>query len=84
MTVVAEGPLEPVVPCPEDVNGDGVVNVLDLVQVLLCFGDPPTPPCDTPCGIGGAGEVETDINQDSFIDGLDLAALLVAYGNVCP
>ena len=23
----------------EDVNGDGAVNVLDLVDVLLCFGD---------------------------------------------
>ncbi|MHC4107314.1 MAG: NHL repeat-containing protein, partial [Planctomycetota bacterium] len=24
--------------CPSDVNGDGVVNVLDLIDLLLCFG----------------------------------------------
>ncbi len=28
----------PVVPCPEDVNSYGVVNVLDLIDVLLAFG----------------------------------------------
>ncbi len=41
---------------------------------MLCFGDPPTPPCDT-------GQ---DINQDSFIDCSDLDALLLAFGDVCP
>ncbi len=29
-------PVEP--PCPEDVNGDGTVNVLDLIDLLLSFG----------------------------------------------
>ena len=24
--------------CPEDTNGDGAVNVLDLIEVLLVFG----------------------------------------------
>ncbi len=28
----------PVVPCPEDVNGDGTINVLDLIALLLAFG----------------------------------------------
>ena len=28
----------PGVPCPEDVNGDGTVNVLDLIDLLLEFG----------------------------------------------
>ena len=31
------------VPCPEDVNGDGVINVLDLIDLLLCFGLPAVP-----------------------------------------
>ncbi len=62
------------VPCPADVNGDGFVNVLDLVALLLCFGDPATPPCDT-------GQ---DINQDNAINVLDLVALLLAFGDVCP
>ncbi len=25
-------------PCPTDINGDGVTNVLDLIDVLLAFG----------------------------------------------
>ena len=25
-------------PCPTDINGDGVTNVLDLIQLLLQFG----------------------------------------------
>ncbi len=60
-------------PCPTDVNGDGVTNVLDLVQILLCFGDPATPPCDT----------GTDINQDGVTNVLDLIQLLLAFGTGC-
>ncbi len=74
MTVVAEGPLGPVVPCPEDVNGDGFINVNDLVDVLLCFGDPATPPCDT-------GQ---DITQDGFVNVNDLVEILLVFGDVCP
>ena len=25
-------------PCPTDINGDGVTNVLDLIELLLAFG----------------------------------------------
>ncbi len=25
-------------PCPQDINGDGVTNVLDLIDLLLAFG----------------------------------------------
>ncbi len=25
-------------PCPTDINGDGVTNVLDLIQLLMTFG----------------------------------------------
>ena len=35
-------------PCPTDLNGDGVTNVLDLIDLLLCFGQPGNPPCDAP------------------------------------
>ena len=73
MTVAAQVPLGPVVPCPEDLNGDGAINVLDVVQLLLCWTDQPSP-CDTPC----------DINQDLFINVLDLVALLLEFGNACP
>jgi len=26
-------------PCPTDINGDGVTNVLDLIDLLLAFGN---------------------------------------------
>ncbi len=74
MTVEAEGPLGPVLPCPEDLNGDGFVNVLDLTQVLLCFGAPATGPC-------GTGQ---DITQDGFVNVNDLVEVLLAFGDACP
>ncbi len=36
--------------CPEDTNGDGVVNVLDLIELLLCFGLPANAPSEG-CGL---------------------------------
>ena len=74
MTVSAEGPEGVVVPCPTDVNGDGVTNVLDLIDLLLCFGLPDDPPCDT-------GQ---DVNGDGNINVLDLIDLLLEFGNTCP
>ncbi len=63
----------PVVPCPEDVNGDATVNVLDLIDLLLCFGQPAIPGC-----------VGEDINEDGNVNVLDLIQLLLAFGDVCP
>ncbi len=63
----------PVVPCPADVNGDGNVNVLDLIEVLLCFGQHAIPPCD-----------QADIVFDGNINVLDLIDLLLAFGTACP
>ncbi len=60
-------------PCPNDVNGDGDVNVLDLIDLLLCFGQPGTPPCDT-----------ADVNTDGDVNVLDLIELLLAFGTACP
>ena len=55
-------------------TGDGVVNVLDLIDLLLCFGQPASPPCDT-------GQ---DINGDGTINVLDLIDLLLVFGQACP
>ncbi len=52
--------------CPEDVTGDDVVDVLDLLEVLSDWG--PCPGCPT------------DINGDDIVDVLDLLALLSAWG----
>ncbi len=62
------------IPCPEDTNGDGAINVLDLIEVLLCFGQPAIPPCDT-------GQ---DTNNDGAINVLDLIDVLLQFGQACP
>ncbi|MHC4429672.1 MAG: DUF362 domain-containing protein [Planctomycetota bacterium] len=58
---------------PTDVNADGVVNVLDLIELLLCFGQPADPPCDA-----------SDINTDGTVNVLDLIELLLDFGSTCP
>ncbi len=55
--------------CPEDTNGDGTVNVLDLIELLLCFGLPAVPGCDA-----------EDINEDGTVNVLDLIHLLLSFG----
>jgi len=59
--------------CTEDTNGDGVVNVLDLIDLLLCFGQPAEPSCQA-----------EDINNDGTVNVLDLIDLLLAFGQSCP
>ncbi len=60
-------------PCTEDINGHGAVNVLDLVLLLLCFGQPAVPGCEA-----------EDVNLDGVVNVLDLVALLLEFGNLCP
>jgi hypothetical protein len=52
-------------PCPEDINGDGVVDVLDLLAVITAWGQ--------------MGVVE-DVNLDGIVDVLDLLAVITAWG----
>ena len=59
-----------VTPCPPDVNGDGVVN---LINLLLCFGQPAVPGCSP-----------EDVNGDGTVNVLDLIDLLLAFGTSCP
>ena len=51
----------------EDVNGDGVVNILDLVRVASSFG--------------GSGENGADVNGDGVVNILDLVRVAGAFGN---
>ena len=51
--------------CPEDINGDGVVDVLDLLQLLADWGM-----------AGGP----SDVNGDGVVDVLDLLMVLAAWG----
>jgi hypothetical protein len=49
-----------------DVNGDGVVNVMDLLELIVAWGI-----CN--------GECPEDINDDGFVDVLDLVALIDSW-----
>ena len=60
-------------PCPADINADGVVNVLDLIDLLLCFAQPAIRGCEA-----------EDVNEDGTVNVLDLIQLLLAFGQPCP
>jgi hypothetical protein len=55
-------------PCLADTNADSSVDVLDLVGVILQWGE-----CAGPCCHG-------DVNGDSMVDVLDLVELVLAWG----
>jgi hypothetical protein len=55
-------------PIPGDVNGDGVVNILDLILVAGEYGD-----CST-----------YDLNEDGFVELLDLVIVAINYGRTEP
>lgn len=62
---------EPDPPAPStDLNGDGFVNVLDLLQLLSAWGACPAPPADCPADFNGSGAVDV----------LDLLTLLADWG----
>ncbi len=73
MTVAAQGPLGPVLPCPTDINGDGATDDLDLIDLLPCFGLPAVPGCEA-----------QDVNNDNSVNVRDLIELLLEFGNACP
>ena len=49
-----------------------MTNVLDLIDLLLCFGQPATPGCEA-----------EDLNGDGMVNVLDLIDVLLAFGAVC-
>jgi endonuclease YncB( thermonuclease family) len=54
--------------CPGDVNGDGAINVLDLVAVAVRYGDQAIP------------HAPEDANGDGYINLLDLVLVTANYG----
>ena len=60
-------------PVPADVNGDYVVNALDLIDLLFCLGEVANPPCDA-----------ADVDGNGVVNALDLIDLLLALGDSCP
>ena len=65
--------LTPIAASPSDINVDGVVNVLDLIELLLCFGQSAQPPCNL-----------ADVDGSGVVNVLDLIDLLLAFGSACP
>ena len=59
--------------CPKDINRDGIVNVVDLGDLLRCFGRSPVPGCEA-----------KDVNADGTVNVVDLIELLLAFGTSCP
>jgi len=59
--------------CPGDLNGDGVIDLIDLATLLAHY--------DTP---SGADPWEGDLDCDGDVDLSDLAALLAVYNTECP
>ncbi len=47
--------------------------MLDLIDLLLCFGLPASPEC-----------MAEDVNTDGTVNVLDLIDLLLAFGTACP
>ena len=61
------------IPCPGDLNGDGIVGLSDLAILLSNYGM-----------AAGATYANGDIDGDGDVDLSDLAALLSVYGILCP
>ncbi len=57
------------VPCPADLNGDGIVDAADLAEMLAMWGPNP----------GAPG----DLDNDGLVNAADLAIMLAAWGP-CP
>jgi hypothetical protein len=58
------------VPCPGDLNGDRIVDGVDLGLLFAAWGD-----CNGVC--------PADFDGDGTVDGQDLGGLFVGWG-VCP
>ncbi|MEY4822457.1 MAG: Dockerin type domain, partial [Planctomycetota bacterium] len=54
--------------CPGDLNGDGVINALDLATLLSNWG------------LANPASPASDINGDGVVNAQDLASLLSAWG----
>jgi len=62
--VIDMGAIEYYIPLTGDINQDGILNVLDLVQVVGCILDGEPENCD-------AG----DVNEDAVVDVLDIVQI---------
>jgi len=59
------GLCDPVVECPADINGDGEVNVSDVLEVISAWG---------------SSDANADVDDDGVVDVADLLILIDAWG----
>ncbi len=52
--------------CLGDTNRDGLVNVYDIIEIILHWGE--------------TGDLDADVSEDGVVDGLDLSLVLQGYG----
>jgi hypothetical protein len=57
-----------------DINGDGIVNIKDVIIVSAAFGSVPGDPNWDPTA---------DINEDKVINVKDMVLISVNYGRTC-
>lgn len=67
-------------PCSADLNGDGTVNVADLLALLTDWGGCPVP-CSTLGEINVPDTCPADVNRDCTVDVGDLLDMLRAWGS---
>ncbi|MCA9312177.1 MAG: hypothetical protein KDA21_13270, partial [Phycisphaerales bacterium] len=72
LQALTRGPVVPMPACPGDADGDGLVTLADLNEVLDAWGQPVTPP--------GTGP---DVQPDGAVDFADLDVVLDAWGSDC-
>ncbi len=58
--------------CPEDLNGDGTIDLNDLSMLLTNFGTT------------GASPADGDLDGDGDVDLTDLSQMLTVFGTACP
>lgn len=66
-------------PCPADVNGDTLADILDLLDFLDSFGACENQPA--PCT--GSSTIPADFNADTLVDILDFLDFFEAFGAGC-
>lgn len=74
----SSGTLSFVVPCPADVNGDGAVDVLDLLDFMDAYGH-----CDGQTAGCTVGDIDPNFNGDDAVDVLDFLDYINAFGQSC-
>jgi len=67
-------------PLQGDINGDGIVNIQDIVIAALAFGSEAVDDPNTPWNETGNWNPDADLNSDGIIDICDLVIIGVNFG----